>query len=69
MTPEEFTDKMRKIIEEGNSSYKLINGQRFPRCDAEDIHYDLDMCMCDLLRELGYGEGVDIFLAQERWYA
>ncbi len=60
MAPEEFADKMRKIIWECNSS---------PRCDAEDIHYDLDMCMCDLLRELGYGEGVDIFLAQERWYA
>ncbi len=60
MTPEEFADKMRDIVEECNSS---------PRCDAEDIHYDLDMCMCNLLRELGYDEGVDIFLAQERWYA
>jgi len=60
MTPEEFVDKMRNTIEKCYSS---------PRCDAEDIHYDLDMCMCDLLRELGYGEGVDIFLAQERWYA
>lgn len=69
MTPEEFANKMRDVIEECNSSYTLINGQRVPRCDAEDIHYELDMCMCNLLRELGYGEGVDIFLAQERWYA
>lgn len=59
MTPEEFGDKMRDVIEECEER----------RDDAEGIHYDLDMCMCDLLRELGYGEGVDIFLAQERWYA
>lgn len=56
MTPEEFANKMRDIIKECEG-------------DAEDIHYDLDICMCNLLRELGYGEGVDIFLAQERWYA
>ena len=60
MTPEEFADKMRDVIEECNSS---------PRCDAEDIHHALDMCICNLLRELGYSEAVDIFLAQERWYA
>lgn len=69
MTPEEFANKMRNIIEKCNSSYIIIAGEPHPRCDAEDIHYELDMCMCDLLRELGYGEGVDVFLAQERWYA
>lgn len=61
MTPEEFADKMREIVKECEE--REVNN------DAEGIHYDLDMCMCDLLRELGYGEGVDIFLAQERWYA
>lgn len=59
MTPEEFVNKMKDVIEECDKR----------REDAEGIHWELDMCMCDLLRELGYDEGVDFFLAQERWYA
>lgn len=61
MTPEEFANKMREIVKECE--------ERKGQNDAEIIHEALDDCMCDLLRELGYDEGVDFFLAQERWYA
>jgi len=33
-----------------------------------NAHSDMDEIMCRLLRELGYGKGVDIFEKAERWY-
>jgi hypothetical protein len=56
MTPEEFANKMRDIIVEWEG-------------DEEYCHSAMDCCMCDLLRELGYGEGIDIFNHQPKWYA
>ncbi len=35
----------------------------------EQGHEDADMVLCDLLKELGYGEGVEVFLKMTRWYA
>ena len=37
--------------------------------DEEDAHVLADALMCEILRELGYGEGVDIFLNMSKWYA
>ena len=31
-------------------------------------HIAMDGLMCDLLSELGYGEGVEIFKDQDKWY-
>ena len=45
MTPEEFTKAMKKA-----SDY-----------DEEDAHSKMDGIMADLLRRLGYREGIDIF--------
>lgn len=56
MTPEEFANKMRNIIVELGE-------------DRDYLHRAMDRCMCDLLRELGYGEGIDIFDNQPKWYA
>ena len=53
MTPDEFREKM-------------IAAQS---ADAEVAHSKMDELMCELLRELGYGSGVDVFDYQERWYA
>lgn len=55
MNPEEFKEAMKKA----RDSY----------CDKEYSHVDMDELMCKLLRELGYGEGVDIFEKAEKWYA
>ena len=37
--------------------------------DTEMSHIEMDSIMCDLLKHLGYGEGVEVFKAQKRWYA
>lgn len=54
LTPEEFKLHMTAICQSG---------------DIEAEHVDADWLMCDLLTQLGYGEGVEIFLDSERWYA
>lgn len=54
MTPEQFAERMREIAEE---TY------------TEDRHINADNLMCDLLRGLGYGEGVDTFERMYKWYA
>lgn len=60
-TPEEFANKMHDIP-------KLLDSLGMP-WDAEDSHRLADDYMCDLLRELGYEEGVYIFENMNKWYA
>lgn len=60
-TPEEFAAKMRNIP-------KTLDSHGRP-WDAEDSHILADDYMCDLLRELGYEEGVYIFENMNKWYA
>ena len=54
MTKEEFKKRMQAIAD--------IR-------DAEKGHIEADDLMCELLKDLGYGEGVDIFEGMNRWYA
>lgn len=54
MTKEEFKKRMQAIAD--------IR-------DAEEGHIEADDLMCELLKDLGYGEGVDIFEEMDRWYA
>lgn len=56
MTPEEFKERMKKICE--SSDY-----------NTEDRHVFADDLMCELLRSLGYGDGVEIFEAAPKWYS
>lgn len=53
MTFEEFAEKMEKLTE----------------LDMERRHVEMDNLMCELLTELGYGEGVEIFEDCYKWYA
>jgi hypothetical protein len=53
--PEQFKERMSKIA----------NGPG----DTEGDHADADDLMCELLRELGYGEEIDIYLKMPKWYA
>jgi hypothetical protein len=55
-SPEEFRDQMQAIFESQSD-------------DFEAAHSNMDGRMTELLTELGYGEGVEIFEAQEKWYA
>ena len=59
MTPEEFKEKMKRI----SDSVFADDG------DEEEGHIAMDALMGQVLTELGYGEGVDIFWETPRWYA
>ena len=37
--------------------------------DKEDFHLAADDLMCNLLIELGYGQGIKVFLDTPKWYA
>lgn len=37
--------------------------------DIEMSHIAMDDLMCDTLKQLGYGEGVKIFLDTCKWYS
>ena len=54
MTPEEFAETMKEIAESE---------------DPECAHGDMDDLMCQLLEDLGYEEGVKIYLDADKWYA
>lgn len=55
-TPENFKEAMVKAKQKWDD-------------DTEMSHIEMDSIMCDLLKHLGYGEGVEVFKAQKRWYA
>jgi hypothetical protein len=59
MTPEEFAAKMREAYETHWMKEE----------DEEVVHIVMDGIMCNLLRSLGYGEGVDIFDETPMWYS
>lgn len=59
MTPEEFKNEMQKISNRQGEKY----------IDVEITHAEADDLMCEMLRELGYGEGVDVFEDMPKWYA
>lgn len=59
MAPEEFKQAMAEAY---RNYYEIKN-------DEELVHGAMDCIMCDLLRSLGYGEGIDIFDNTPKWYA
>ena len=64
LTPKEFAKAMKDI------SDKLVNPPKDrPYYDEEYGHAEMDDLMCDLLRSLGYGDGVDIFENTDKWYS
>lgn len=54
ITPEKAAQKMREIDENG---------------DTEGAHCDADELFCEILRDLGYGDAVDVFEGMTKWYA
>lgn len=56
MTPEEFKNKMQEIYD------KSYGG-------GEEGHMMADVLLCEVLMQLGYKEGIDIFNSMEVWYA
>lgn len=58
MTPEEFKNRMLQLWDFSD-----------PTNDRECSHFAADALMCDLLRSLGYGDGVEIFESNDKWYS
>jgi len=56
MTPEQFRDAMKQIRDDNS-------------WNTEAMHCRMDALMCEALSGLGYQEGVEIFEAQDKWYA
>lgn len=56
MTPEEFAAAMREIA-------------RTTRGDIEIAHALADKLLCDLLRALGYEQGIEVYEELPKWYA
>ena len=56
MTPEKFKLKMNELATSDN-------------LDKEDRHRLMDALMCEVLRSIGYDDGIDIFEATSKWYA
>ena len=57
ITPEEFAKRMQGIKELYSDFH-----------DTDERHVAMDDLMCELLRELGYGDGIDIFDNTSKWY-
>lgn len=55
-TPEEFKKEMKSIF-------------NIWRSDEESAHKHMDILMCELLRTLGYEDGIKIFKEQDKWYS
>ena len=58
MTPEEFLQEMGEL-----ALYEYGMGP------LADQHLAGDRLMCKLLKELGYSEGVKVFVDMGKWYA
>lgn len=54
MPPDEFRDRMAAIFENGK---------------PEEDHGDADKLLCEVLRSLGYGDGVQEFESGHKWYS
>lgn len=64
MSPKEFKNEMIRLRDE-TCGYKHYGDF----IDKETRHFNMDMLMAKTLRDLGYGEGVDIFVKTDKWYA
>lgn len=56
MTPKEFCETMLELRE------------RYQH-DEERVHCAMDDVMCELLIELGFCDGVEVFRQTPKWYA
>jgi hypothetical protein len=68
-TPEEAAAKMRSIAD-GSFYASQTYRDGSPRIwDKENQHSDADGLLCEVLRNLGYNEMVDVFESMDKWYA
>lgn len=52
----DYTERMRKLADNNDD-------------DIEARHVEMDDLMCEILKEMGFNELVEIFNETEKWYA
>lgn len=52
----DYTERMRELADNNDD-------------DIEMRHVEMDNLMCEILKEMGFNELVDIFNETEKWYA
>jgi len=57
MTPKQFEEKMKEIYKPDEEGY-----------DKEGCHIEADTLMQNILKNLGYKKGVEIFEKADKWY-
>ena len=65
LTSEEFKRTMQRIYD----TYEPEEGVNNKKYDPEMCHRAMDHMMAQLLCDLGYEDGIDIFRKAMRWYA
>lgn len=61
MSPDEFKYRMENIL--------ATHADEAFENSMEERHRAADILMCEALRKLGYGGGIDIFEEMPKWYA
>lgn len=56
----------QEIIDEFNEKMKYISENQWR---TEDAHIEMDDVMCNTLKKLGFGKGIEIFKHTEKWYS
>jgi hypothetical protein len=69
MTPKELTERLANAMTPKTFKTRMANLFYSSINDPEYYHGKMDELMCELLRSLGYGDGIDIFESAEKWYA
>lgn len=74
MTPDEFARAMSQYAGDRDMGMRPVGAgdlkmRYIDAGNTERRHIGADSLMCDLLRTLGYGEGVDTFENMPKWYA
>ena len=59
--PEDFAKAMKDIENKYEGEEKSIS--------VEEMHREMDELLCKTLRNLGFGEGIDIYEQNPKWYA
>lgn len=65
ITPEEFKTHMQKI---SKNVMELDDQNQDMPSMIEKAHIQADELMCQILTDLGYGEGIDLFKKMEKYY-
>lgn len=62
MSPEEFKVRMEQIV-----AHDWASGSEYQSPDV--VHSNADDLLCELLRSLGYGDGIAVYESLARYFA